>query len=335
MRRLDLALGDGLQAAPHDLGDVGALEQRDHEQGSHQEARRVDEGGNGVEREVLPDEEERDERHATEQLDVAHGQDPDRRQARPAPEGGDQPDGHGQHDPRHGDEERELQPAPPVPPDAAGGHHDLQRGRMATPEITQSHRASQRARRPRARAPTTTTASPTSRIPGSGGADERQHGHDEGDERPPAADRGEARPGTGARGPWVRRAASDRRRPRRWPRRRTARARRPGRRPPPRVATAGRRELAHHEQPQVATHDLPVGGHEEESDEPVGRPGEGRTEDDRQGGVERCAGQVLAHPGRLRRHPRRRLQGGGHRSTSCKRRLTTLAMIEIAMEMTR
>ena len=86
---LQLTVRDRLQPAAHDLRDVGALEQRDHDQRPDEEAGRIDEGRDGVEHEVLADEQEGDERHGSEQLDVAHRDDPDRGQARPASEGGE------------------------------------------------------------------------------------------------------------------------------------------------------------------------------------------------------------------------------------------------------
>ena len=95
------------------------------------------------------------------------------------------------------------------------------------------------------------------------------------------------------------------------------------------------RELSDHEQPQVAPHDLPVGGDEEEPQAPVGRPGQEQPEHDREGGIDRRAGQVLPHPSTPRDDGGRGLEGRRHRSTSCKRRFTTLAMIEITIEITR
>ena len=118
--RLELALGDRLQPAPHDLGDVGGLEQRDHDQRPDEEAGRIDRVGDrnsGIRYWPMNS---KATRGTPGKLDVAHRHDAQRRQRRPAARApASTPEREGEDDAGHGDEQRELQAAPVVPADAA------------------------------------------------------------------------------------------------------------------------------------------------------------------------------------------------------------------------
>ena len=127
LRRLDLPSGHRLETAAHDLGDVGALEQRDDDERPHEEARRVDRGREGVDDQVLPDEEERHQGHPPEELDVADREHAQDRQPRSSAQRGEDADREGDDDPDHGDEEGELEPAPVIPPHPARRDDELHR----------------------------------------------------------------------------------------------------------------------------------------------------------------------------------------------------------------
>ena len=216
----------------------------------------------------------------SEQLDVAHRDDPDRGQARPAPEGGEHAHRERQRDPRHGDEQRELQAAPVVPAHAARGDHDLegeedrrghddpepsgQAGKAAPHRAGRDHDADQ-----------TEQQHAGQRRP-----DEHQHRDHEQHQRPEATQTGPHRsaPVDGeAAGRPARRGSVA-----------ATAAITPGAEPQrggqhvggrPGAPELVGREPADHEQPQVAPHDLPVGGDEAGTAGPgrPPRPGTGRT----------------------------------------------------------
>ena len=247
--------------------------------------------------------------------------------------------------PDHGDEQRELQPAPVVPADAAG-RRPRSAARRGWPTTTRPPRAAgpgrrapaatSRGRRPRRR------PAPTSSDAGQGRPGERQHGDREGDERP------DRRPGRAATRPRRAGAAGRAAAPARiggatprWRRPGAARARRPARRPRPRAATAGppgsgptmnsrrlRRTIS-----QSAVTNTNRG-------QPVGGPGErpAPNDDGEQRALSGVRGQVGPHPlpaGSVRdgrpggRRGSARRRTAHQRPTSCRRRFTTLAMIEI------
>ena len=113
LRRLDLAAGDRLQAAAHVLGDVGRREEGD---AAHRARHPVEPPLAGQEQRQhdVGQEQDRDQRHAADDLDVGGAQDPDRRQLAAAPERQQHAEREREEDADRREQERQQQAAPQV-----------------------------------------------------------------------------------------------------------------------------------------------------------------------------------------------------------------------------